>query len=553
MKNFKPYYLLKKYNINIFPHLLLGFSWSMANAIGDILQSRADYIDISSKYILFEAVCAFFYGILVSLVSCFLWLMFTRKLSWIRTEKQKERPFLYKQYVWFLWFFFCFFICLLAYYPAIYSYDAQVQLEQWITGNYSTHHPLIHTLLTGFTYQLGISVSGFLPFRVDGMLFYSLFQIIFMAYSISRAMKLLIQRKAADWVLIVAGLLFGILPVHPLLSVIITKDVLFSGLMLLQFVYLIELLDGKEKSFVKFLVVSVLVMLFRKNGVYAMIGLILFVLLFSIRSVHRKKLLFTVAFSVLAIVLFMGSSHIMNGLLKPVYGPTKEMLSVPMQQMARTYKSHSQDMSQEDLEKLLYYIPAKGCENYRQWLADPVKLYFSEEHFKEDPMGFGSIYLKMFRQYPSSFITAGLYQTMGYWYPSDISHTRIYEDWWRDRVGYLITDATPVFMDDYVVSQNPVPCIRDYFEKFATECVQLKIPGLRLLFEPSFYCWALLILIVLIAYYRRGNFAVALAPVAFYLLTCLAGPCVLVRYVYPLMLIIPFAIAHFFMDYVHGE
>ena len=132
----------------------------------------------------------------------------------------------------------------------------------------------------------------------------------------------------------------------------------------------------------------------------------------------------------------------------------------------------------------------------------PVKNYFSEEHFKEDPAAFFSFYLKMLRKYPSSIVTAALYQTMGYWYPLDVSHTRIYETWWRDRTGYLMTDAIPVFPDDYVVSENPVPLVRDYFEQFATECVQLKIPVIRLLFEPSFYCWNLF-LIAGFALWRR--------------------------------------------------
>ena len=318
--------------------------------------------------------------------------------------------------------------------------------------------------------------------------------------------------------------------------------------MLLQFVYLIELLDGDGKKVFPFLISSVLMMLFRKNGVYATIGLILVALLLCIRSGHRRKMFFTAACSVLAVILYLGGSQFLNSMLDPVIGPGKEMLSVPMQQLARTYKSHSQDMSEEDMEKLLYYIPQEGCENYRQWLADPVKLYFSEEHFKEDPLAFISFYLKMFRKYPSSFIVAAVYQNMGYWYPLDISHTRIYEDWWRDRVGYLITDAVPVFVDDYVISRNPVPVLRDYFEQFATECVQLKIPGYRLLFEPSFYCWSLLIFIVFSVHHRRSKLFVALSPAVFYQLTCFAGPCVLVRYIYPLMLIIPFAFVLIFTE-----
>lgn len=38
---------------------------------------------------------------------------------------------------------------LLAYYPGIFAYDASNQVTQVLTGSYSTHHPLLHTLLLG--------------------------------------------------------------------------------------------------------------------------------------------------------------------------------------------------------------------------------------------------------------------------------------------------------------------------------------------------------------------------------------------------------------------
>lgn len=47
----------------------------------------------------------------------------------------------------------CWLPILLAYYPGIFAYDASNQVMQVINHDYTTHHPLVHTLLLGGFFQ----------------------------------------------------------------------------------------------------------------------------------------------------------------------------------------------------------------------------------------------------------------------------------------------------------------------------------------------------------------------------------------------------------------
>ena len=59
--------------------------------------------------------------------------------------------------------FLCWLPVFLAYYPSVFAYDAEGQLYQVIAGDYSTHHPLLHTLFMGAFFRLGGAVGSY-PF-----------------------------------------------------------------------------------------------------------------------------------------------------------------------------------------------------------------------------------------------------------------------------------------------------------------------------------------------------------------------------------------------------
>lgn len=415
---------------------------------------------------------------------------------------------------------------LLAYYPAIYSYDAEVQLEQWIYDSFSIHHPLIHTLIMGLCYELG------------GMLIYSIFQMVILAFAINKGYQLLKKLDVANWITITYILFFGLFPFFPIMSVCMTKDVFFAAFYIWLIVLLTELIIFKEdfgkRKICEYFLVSILMMLFRNNGVYALIVLCIGLFFYKARP---NKLLVT---TILCVIAYYVISSVLAFSLDATGGEKKEMLSIPLQQIARTYVSHSAEMTQDDLEEIYYYLPQNGCAHYHPRLSDPVKMHFNEEHYKENPLGFWKCYFKNMKSHPDSYLIAPLYLTMGNWCPEDISHIYVYYDWWRDRINYVMTDVIPVFDDDYVNKKTPVPFLTAYYELFATKVIQYKIPLFRELFIPATYN-VILALIVFLCIKKKfgGLFIVALPSIA-YLGTCLLGPGVITRYSLPLMITVPF-------------
>ena len=119
---------------------------------------------------------------------------------------------------------------LLAYYPGIFAYDAPNQIIQVLNSSYSTHHPIVHTILMGRLFQLGHALGD----NNLGVLFYSLIQMFILAFSFAYCLnslyKLGLKKK---YIVILTGIII-LFPVNSILAVSLTKDVLFAAFTLLQ-------------------------------------------------------------------------------------------------------------------------------------------------------------------------------------------------------------------------------------------------------------------------------------------------------------------------------
>ena len=77
-------------------------------------------------------------------------------------------------------------------------------------------------------------------------------------------------------------------------------------------------------------------------------------------------------------------------------------------------------------------------------------------------------------------------------------------------------------------------------DKWAEENFYLNIPILKYIFMPGVYLW--IYIVFAINCIRRKNMKAAgvLALVAGYYITMFFGPCVQLRYIYPVMITVPF-------------
>ncbi len=477
----------------------------------------------------------------------------------------------------------CWIPCFIAYFPGIYSYDGEPQLLQYTSGQFDNHHPVLHTLIMGWCYDLGqwLMAHGIM---IDGIAFYSIIQMSLLAFALATVVVYLSKRNAGRVFIWLTMGLFALYPVTPIMAISTTKDTFFTALFVLLLVNMLELAEcgkgveegktsgegkaeekgkatgkgkveeedkaveknGWKKKAVIVGVIAVLAMLFRRNVSYVIILMTMVsAVTWLINRGKKKSAQATFAGRVaiiclISFVVFEASEKAVLTVTDAVPGEAAEALSVPLMQMARAFKSNDYEVRTSEYSEVLFsYVTETGLCNYRPLISDGVKQYFNNEHFKEDKVTFVKLYFDMMKDYPSSYVQAFLYMTKGYWQLMDDSFCEVYKNWWRDRTGYLITDATPVFALDFVQKTNLWPSLRKLYESFATDSSYRCFFLLQMIFAPAMYVMLIVLGGVALIKKKSGSRLLIWLFIGFYLLTMIAGPCVLVRYVFPLMMVCP--------------
>ena len=426
----------------------------------------------------------------------------------------------------------------LAYFPAVIAYDAEAQLGQHISRMYTTHHPLLHTLIMGWCMDLMWNVGGIRA----GMALYSVLQMIFMAgvlgWGIAEAHRL----GAADWFMFAYGVFCALFPVHPILAISTTKDVIFSGLVLIFVLLLRRYLTGDYpedkhgalKLNAKICVTAVFMILFRNNALYALVLMMIMVAVQKIPAKVKKPIILTVLAG--CIVGSLAGAGLKAG-LKAESGSPREALSIPMQQLARVYARHGDEIPPElagRLEIMLNGDRETISDRYNEHLADPVKKEFS----LDDPAGFVKTWVSVGVSFLGEYLDAWLCTTKGAWHIYDASVNRIYGEGRASGFGYLSTDMRTLPPGFEVDPSNYLPWLRDLYETIVSDNAFEEIPFVNILFAPATYIW-ILVAYAYVSRVRRNRTAITvlLYPLAIYL-TILMGPAILVRYMYPFILLV---------------
>lgn len=441
--------------------------------------------------------------------------------------------------------FVCWLPVFLAYYPSVFAYDAEGQLYQVIAGDYSTHHPLLHTLFLGAFFRLGGALGSYSV----GMALHSIVQMLLMACGFALALSYLYEKGIARWKRLLLLAFYALFPTNSVLSISTTKDVLFSAFVLLYTLILYHMICERRgritrKEAAVYVMLSVLMLLFRNNAVYAFLVSMPFVYAgcrkwLDVKKDSRKEnvsgrclVLF------LAVLLFFAVSS--TGLRTVTHahsGSPREMLSVPLQQMARTRVKEEQTIEPALRQALEKYIPSEWVyAAYDPHLADPVK---NRAVIHDDPAGLIKTWVQLGIKHPEVYIDAFLDNSVGYWYLEDISHAQIYGIGTKSGFGYLSTDNRVMPAGCEIVPRSYLPGLRNLMEKIVSDNVYQRIPVLRIIFAPAFYWWMLCMYIAVVVY--RKNY-VMLLPVLFltaYYFTLLLSPTVLIRYMYPFVVTVP--------------
>jgi hypothetical protein len=427
---------------------------------------------------------------------------------------------------------------LLSYYPTLWAYDVYNQVPHLIGDTITTHHPLFHTLFIELFLVIGKSIKDY----ELGMLLLSIVQMLVLscifAFVIEKV-KTYINNKLFRKIFIVCMIIFyGLMPFNSIMSISMTKDVLFSSFLLLLVIYLYDFIDGKPSNKIMFIFISVMLLLFKNNSMF-IYSCTLIISIFLLSKNEWVKLAKMMLISIIIFYIIFDTALL---IIKPAKVSKIERYSVQVQTLNYTLIKHPNIDNKSD-EKILGLIPRyctsyyKVFEKYGRHNSDIVKTIYDNcvgNNLDSKLLLKKWIYYGF--KYPVEYIDSWSNLTLGSWFLLDESHTAMY---FGENQGYLLTDYKIV---EGVSEERPKSKFKlgyDILEKIATDCVQYKIPIFMFLFKPSTYIISFfLMFIYLITKKKKKEILPLILFVALYI-NILFGPLIIVRYIYPFMIFVP--------------
>lgn len=415
-------------------------------------------------------------------------------------------------------------VALLAVWPGFFAYDAASEMNMVLNNRYSGHHPLAHVLLLGGAIKwLGITLCGSLD---AGITAYLAIQILIVSAAFAWVLYTLRRLGVRRWVCGLGLVFLALFPTVTMFAVCTTKDVLFSvGVVLLTALLLLCARDpdgfwaGRGNAAL-FTLASVLVVLMRNNGVYAYaVFAVLFVLVYRRQWRRWLAALLTVA------AVCAGINGGLAAALRSEPGETREMLCVPMQQLARVYNLAPETYTEPERVWLQELIDAEHLADYRPKLADNVKNGFSDDVFKADPRTFLHVWVKAGLRRPDLYFDAFLVNTYQYWYPDTVV------DGYVPGGIYQQTSYFEAYTEYPSTQRSLIPPLAEFYRKVGLEFYVQRVPVLAALFTPAFWLWAWAFAGAYLWARGARRTLLALAPMGLVFCTVLPGPIALVRYV----------------------
>lgn len=427
----------------------------------------------------------------------------------------------------FAFILLCYVPMYLITFPGSFAYDSPFQLRQAFTGEYSTHHPLLHTLLLGGCVRLGQALGSINM----GAALYTAIQMALLAGCFALTCASVARRCGAKSARRCA-VVFAIYPLHMLFAVNATKDVLFGGLFALTLALAYEAAEQERQSRALcegLILAGAAMILLRNNALYA--AVVWIVLLVPALGKRRGLMLCALTAAVLAMAV--------NSLLAAATGAQKgnasEMLSWPIQQMARARLYEEEKLTGEEKAAIDELMPGEAWRNYDPTISDPVKFEFDTERFKLDLSRYLGVYVNVGLKCPKTYFDAVLALTYPFFYPySEYGVSGYYL-----QMGISREQIDQWCSFEWISSQSLFPrVLASLTWRFGAKGA-MQIPGLGYLFNTGVIVWAMFYLVLREAYFGRWRrFAVGLLPVLLWG-TFLLGPVMAGRYVYPFVCALP--------------
>lgn len=449
-------------------------------------------------------------------------------------------------YVWAIIFLF-WMLVFFALYPGAFVYDATEEYVEVISRQFTMHHPLLHVLALGGIVHLFEYIGAGANF---GIAVYVLLQMLVMSAALSFVVLSLQRWGVTKRYAFMAVLFFSIFPLFPLYAVCTAKDGLFTVFLLVAIVSMGNIIRSTQQTqspasapymsdMVIFLVSSTLMMMLRNNGLYAygataiIVAVVMIVDRRKVKSLPgtTTRLLILMA---LSIVLSLGGTRILKLATGATDGEHQEMLTVPIQQLTRTYTYSPEAFTPDEVALLKAFIPEEYLTTYTPRVSDVLKSGFDNRYYESHCADFYRLWLTIGARRPLTYLNAHLGTAYGYLYPDALNNV------YKGNAMYTFTYTDSSYFgfetEPPGTRESMLPALELLIEKFSLTLFQQKCPVLSMLFAPGFVFWVFLFM--LFGYVDRKNLPMLL-PVLMTFATVLMGPTTLVRYVLILWYIAP--------------
>lgn len=427
--------------------------------------------------------------------------------------------------------FVCWLPCYLAYFPGTLSYDAPEQICIALGAlPATTHQPPIHTMLLGACLDLG-NIFG-----IEPVIIYTIIQMLIMAavfaYYILFILKHLARKK---WEFVLIYFFLAVNPIIPLMAIQTTKDVGFTCFFILCTLFIYELMTTPEQlkayRYLLFVISFVLASLFRNNALYVLV-VVGVVIIFVLKANKRVKAMMAASVVIAVVVVKIITGPVYSNLGYAKSDDKVEMSAVPMQQLGLAIIENAPDFTDDDWEKITYYMSDLQVtfERYNPRFYDPLKDAIYKTHLQEEYGGFLKLWTTMLKRYPVEYIRAFLDLNIPYWYP--LADTI---DPYADRV-YIETDIGP---SPYQFErESKIPWLLDIYENIANYSLIDKLI-IRIPFAINTPIWLMLAGILLIIVKKEYNKIMVFMPSLLLWATYLLGPVSNFRYIFPIFALYP--------------
>lgn len=421
--------------------------------------------------------------------------------------------------------FLCYFILILGVYPGFFVYDAQDEVLQVITRNFSTHHPLLHVLYLGGIVQAGYKIFGSYN---AGIFAFTLFQSLCFSYGNTRMIGMLKKAGISRiWLIITDVFLLGF-PTLQMAALCSTKDSIFALCVML---WLISFIEKKDWRLIFW---SVCMCMFRNNAMYAL-------LVFSIILLFYKKKDLTIKL-IVAIVIAVALSTALKIGFKASSGEHQEMLTVPIQQISRMYNYYDGEdgFTDEEKEVLYTYLSEEYLAKYNPKASDYLKYGFNNETYEKDKASFWKLWWTGLKRNPVCYINAWAMTSYAFWYPNALI------DAYKGNIVFtFVYDESCYFgyeTEQPGTRESMIPFIDNYFRYLSLENVREDMPLVSLILSPGLLAWIYLALFIFMILNKKERNEIPFIYLLLVWATLILGPLSLPRYVFYLWYCLPIAI-----------